>query len=190
MTPELIERTQKFLFASDDEMRKGGLALDQRNRLLRIRAMYEYWLRTPRLGDKAIVDECRRRYHISTSQAYEDVRIIKVCLGNLNEMTKGYYRYLFLARCEEAFDMARKKEDPNAFARALAALGKFTNLDKEDREAPDWSQIVPQSFEISTNPEDAGVKRVPGAVQRGEKLMKRYLREIEEAEYVEVEDNE
>lgn len=188
ITPEVIEKTQQFLFATEEEMIAAGLTTDQQKRLIRIRDMYTYWLRTPSLGDKAIADECRRRYAVSVSQAYEDIRIIKVCLGNLNQASKDYYRWLFLARCEEGFQMAREKQDPNAFARVLGNLGKYTRLDTDDKDAPDWSKLIPQNFEITDNPEAAGYKRTPNIEQLALKMWKRYVKEAEEAEYVEVPD--
>lgn len=190
ISPELVDMTQQFLFASEEDMISGGLSVDQRKRLIRIRQLYTYWLRHPQLAEKAIATECMQQYGMSASQAYEDVRIIKICLGNLNQATKEYYRWLFIERCEEGFKMAREKQDPNAFARVLATLGKYTRLDSDDKGAPDWSKLIPQNFEITSNPEDAGYKRIPGIEDYARKLEKRFTKEAEEAEYIEVSDEQ
>lgn len=186
MNPELIKRTQDFLFASEEEMRKGGLRKDARQRLLRLREMYAYWLRNPRLTDRQVVAEIKRRSSLSDSQAYEDLRLLKLCLGNLQQMTREWYQYLFIARCEEGFQMARDKGDAAAFAKVLAALGKFTRLDHEQLAGPDYSQIVPQQFEISSDPAVAGFKRIPNVLQLTQRLERRFKKEIEEAEYDEL----
>ena len=189
LNPELIERTQKFLFATEEEMAAGGLTTAQRGRLLRLRAMYSYWLNTPSLAEKAIVTELKKRYHVATSIAYEDVRLIKVCLGNLNQNTTDYYRYLFLARTEEAFQMARDKNDPRAFAAVLATLGKYTRLDHDETEAPDFETIAVQPFEISNNPEVSGFKRIENVEEIARKLYLKMSKDAAKAvEFEEVEE--
>ena len=128
MNPELIERTQRFLFASEEEMEEARLPMPVRTRLLRLRDMYAYWLRHPAYADKAIVAQLRLQYKVGFTQAYEDVRLLKICLGNLGQVTRQWCQFLFMQRCEEGFAMARASGDANAFAKVLSALGKFTRL--------------------------------------------------------------
>lgn len=144
MNPELIKRTQDFLFATEEEIRRGG---------------------------------------ISDRQVYEDLRLLKLCLGNLQQMTRDWYQYLFTARCEEDFQMARDKGDAGAFAKVLSSLGKFTRLDHEQLTGPDYSQIIPQQFEITSDPSVAGFKRIPNVLQLTRQLERRFKKEIEVAEY-------
>ncbi len=114
MNPELIKRTQDFLFASEEEMVKAHVPSDVRRRLFRLRDMYSYWLRNPKLGDRHILAEIKRRNNLGDTQAYEDLRLLKLCLGNLQQMTRDWYQYLFIARCEEGFQMARDKGEAGA----------------------------------------------------------------------------
>lgn len=189
MNPTLIQRTQKFLFATKEEMDEAGLAANVQARLLRLRDIYNYWLNNPQLRDSVIIDELKTRYNIGTTVAYEDLRLIKICLGNLNQCTTDYYRYVFLQRCEEAFEMARKKDDPKAFASALSAFGKYTKLDIPEGNVPDYSQIVPQQFEITADPEAAGFKRIPDLEKKVKKMLARYIQEAEtprEADAIEI----
>ena len=186
MNRELIERTQEYLFASEEEMKQARLPEPVRTRLFRIRDMYLYWLRTPRLTDGAVVQELQRKYKLSTTVAYDDVRLIKTILGNLNQATEDYYRWVFLQRAEEGFQMARTNNDPNAFARVLATYGKYTKLDKEKHEGPDYSMIVPQTFEISSDPEVAGFKKIPNVEEKARKIMAEF---IQDTDYEIVTDN-
>lgn len=160
MSPELIDKVHRFLFATEEEMSRARLRKDFVGRLLRLRAIYTYWNTHPHLAERDIVRHIRERWELGMSIAYEDVRIIKICLGNLNQCTQDYYRWLFLARTEEAFQMARDAGDSRAFAVALNALGKYTQLDKEQAERPDYSAIVPQTFEITTDPTAIGYQRI------------------------------
>ena len=107
MDKSLVDRAQKYLFASVEEMEQASLTSVMRARIDRLREMYTYWLQNPRLVDKDIVDQLQQRHQIGLSQAYEDVRVLKVCLGNLGRLTKDYDRYLFRLRCEEGWGMTR-----------------------------------------------------------------------------------
>ena len=186
MNPELIERTQRFLFASEEEMEEARLPMTVRTRLLRLRDMYAYWLRHPAYADKAIVAQLRLQYKVGFTQAYEDVRLLKICLGNLGQVTRQWCQFLFMQRCEEGFAMARASGDANAFAKVLSALGKFTRLDHDEAIGPDYSQIVPQQFELTTDPAVAGFERIPNVQERVRLLFKRFKKEAEEADAVEV----
>ena len=179
MTRELIERTQEFLFASEEEMKQARLPAPVRERLFRLRDMYMYWLRTPRLTDGAIAQEIQRRYKLSATVAYDDVRLIKTAIGNLNQASKEYHRWVFEQRAEEGFQMARTYHDPNAFAKMLASYGKYTGLDKEKHEGPDYSMIVPQTFEISGDPEVAGFKKIPNVEEKARKMVAEFIQEAD-----------
>ena len=185
ISPEIVERTQQYLFASEEEMVAAKLPEKVRTRLKRLRDMYVFWLNTPQLVDKAIVTEMQRRYHIGLSVAYEDVRLIKLCLGNLNQATTDYYRYLFLQRAEEAFQMARDKNDPKSFAAVLATLGKYTKLDQEEQVGPDYESIQVQTFEITSDPTASGFARIPNVEEVAKKMLARYSKETAQAMDVE-----
>lgn len=186
MNPELIERTQRFLFASEEEMEEAKLQPLVRQRMLRLRDMYAYWLRHPAYPDKAIVAQLRAQYNVGFTQAHEDVRLLKICLGNIGQVTRQWCQYVFLQRCEEGFAMARSSNDAYAFAKVLSALGKFTRLDHDESIGPDYSQIVPQQFELTSDPAVAGFERIPNVQERVRKLFDRFKKEAEEADVVEI----
>ena len=73
--------------------------------------MYNYWLQYPRIREQEIVLELQKRYQIQKSAAYEDIRIIKYLLGDLNKATKDYHRYRFIQRNEESYEMAKRIKD-------------------------------------------------------------------------------
>ena len=167
-------------------MREAGIQERIIDRLLRIRAIYTYWLNRPQLNDREIVAEMVKRYKLATRTAYDDLALIKTVLGSLNQCSQDYLRWVFLQRCEEGFEMARKKDDPSAFAKVLTAYGKYSRLDREEGLAPDYSAIVPQVFEISANPEDAGFKRIPDIEKKTDKMLKQFQREFQSVEFEEI----
>ncbi len=181
MTPSttLIPIVQQHLYSSVDEMQNAGIQPRLRERILRIRETYTYWLRYPRTSDKDIVQMIMEQHHVATTQAYADINIIKYILGSLNVQTKDYDRYLFRQRCEEGWEMARAAGDIKSFASITAAYVKGTGLDKEDLSRPDYSAIVPQSFTITSDPSVAGFTVVPGILEKAKKLEKKYIQEAE-----------
>ena len=82
--------------------------------------------------------------------------------------------------------MARSSNDASAFAKVLSALGKFTRLDHDESIGPDYSQIVPQQFELTSDPSVAGFERIPNVQERVRKLFDRFKKEAEEANVVEI----
>lgn len=82
--------------------------------------------------------------------------------------------------------MARSSNDASAFAKVLSALGKFTRLDHDESIGPDYSQIVPQQFELTSDPSVAGFERIPNVQERVRKLFDRFKKEAEEADVVEI----
>lgn len=189
MDSELVKRTQTYLFADEKEMVSAGLTAPQRLRMLRIRDMYAYWLRYPKTTERDLVLELKHRYRLtSDSQAYEDVRLVKICLGTLNQVTKDYDRYRFRQLFEEGIEVARQEHDANAYARLLAAYGKYMQLDKEEADAPAYSDIVPQTFTLTTDPTVIGFKPIKDWRKVAARLEARFIKEteVEEADYEEL----
>ena len=190
--PRKLERIQNFLFASLEEMQEACLPKREQERLLRLRGAYSYWLENPRIKEKDLARYLQNIHHIGQSAAYNDLRIIKVLLGSLNTATTEYYRWHFVNLCEEAFELARNANDGNgdakAFASALSAYLKGTQLDKEKAQAIDYSLIVPQTFEVVGDPAAAGLTVDHDAHSKAQKLLQRWRREMTEAPAVQFEE--
>lgn len=181
----LAETASKYILATNEEMEQAHLTIPMRARMIRLREMYALWLQNPRWCDRDIVSQLRSRYQLGLSQAYEDCRLVKVCLGNLGRLTRDYDRYLFRQRCEEGWQMAREKEDPKAFAAVTATYLKGTGLDRDEPAAPDYASIAPQQFVITSDPSVAGFKVIPGILERARRLEERYIEEVDEVEETE-----
>ena len=184
--PDFIDITQRFLFSTEEEMTEAKIPKNQQERILRLRDMYMYWLRHPQHGDRAIVNQLIFLYKVKPKVAYDDLHLLKICLGNINQVTRQWCQYVFLQRCEEGFAMARAKNDAGAFSKVLATFARYTRLDKDEQLGPEYDKIVPQQFEISTDPSVAGFERIPNLQERVNKLFARYKREAEQAEAEEI----
>lgn len=176
-SPRERQRIKEFLFATKKEMQEAHITTRAQQVILRVRDIYTYWLETPTATDKDIIKIDIERYGVSPRTAFDDIATIKILLGNLSRASTDYYRYLFLQRCEESFQMARDKNDARAFSATLSALGKYTRLDTDDAALPDYSQIVPQTFEITADPEASGFKRIPNLEEKIQKMLRGYIKE-------------
>ena len=67
--PEKVERAKQLLFASEEEFAAAKVATPERQRIMRLRTMYTYWLANPSLRDKAIVDALIEKFGIRVSVA-------------------------------------------------------------------------------------------------------------------------
>jgi len=181
-----IDWVLRYIFAGEDEIAEKHFSKPKVKRLMRLRSGYAYWQRWPKLNSAQVADHLMEQFGISHFQANDDVRMLRVCLGNFNSCSKEYDRYVFRVRAEEAFEMARKNNDAKAFAAALATFGKYAQLDKQEADKLAYDLIVPATFEPTENPEAAGFKRIPRAHIK--ELEAKYLKqtEIQEAVFEEV----
>ncbi|MGN1307092.1 MAG: hypothetical protein ACI4V3_05435, partial [Faecousia sp.] len=188
INPEIIDKVQRLLLAEESEIDAAGLKPGVKERIMRLREMYFYWIRNPRLNERQIVDVLRKQYELRLSQAYEDAQLLRICIGNIQQVTRQWSQWVFLQRCEEGFEMARKEGNINAFAKMLATFARGTKLSKEENTAPEYDQIVPQQFTVTTDPSVAGFRRIPNIHEKAKKLLQKYAAETEEpiAEYEEV----
>ena len=190
MNITLLDTAQKFLFADEREMQEAGLSTGTRGRMIRLRDLYNYWLAHPRLLDKDIVAEIIRRYQVGKSMAYEDLKVIKYCLGAMNQSTVEFERWQFRQRLDEAWNTARVNGDARAMAQLVNAQGKFMRLDKDAAAAPDYSTITPPFLEISGDVSVVGFEPIVDVEKLVKKLTARYIKaEAKDVEFEEV-DNE
>lgn len=189
--PATIDVCRNYLFADSDKMKAEGVPMVIQERLIRLRDMYNYWLQFPRKKDMEIVDELGRRYDISKSTCYEDVRIIKQLLGDLNQSTKEYHRLKFSQMIEETFDVARRVKDARAMAAAANYYGKYNKLDKEEAEDKGYDKIVIQPFEPTDDPTVIGIKPIPNLRDKIKSKIEQYWNDdIEDVEFEEIEFDE
>lgn len=187
MRKSTIELFKQFLFAEEDELDRSPLTEPQRRRIYRVRELYTMALHSPKLSDHDLEDYAMKKYDITRAMAWDDLSFVRLALGSVNKASVDYYRWVFLQRCQEGFQMARENNDASAFARVLAAFGKYTQLDRDESNQPDYSQITPQTFEISADPSVAGYKPIPNLEKKIQKMMRRYTIEEKDVEFEPIE---
>lgn len=188
--PANIDQYSRLVVLNDDELRKQNVAAAIRERLKRIRGVYAYWLQFPTKTSKEIVDYNMKMFGVGRAQAYDDLHLTQVLLGNLQQTSKEFMRWKINQDLEHDLQLARSIND----MRAVASIEKNRILnnrtDKDDEPELEYDKIVPQTFEPTDDPSVIGIKKVPGLRDRIRRLEKKYGRNIEDAEYEEIKDGD
>jgi hypothetical protein len=177
-----FDKLQKSLF--DDSVALTEKDLEIRKRY---QAVFVIWLENPVWSDKDIIRYMRQSMNLGKTQAYEDLQKIKIMLGNVRNASKEWQRFRVIEMCLETYNMAKKRGDIKAMAMATDKLGKYTKLDKDDIENPNWGNIIPPILEPTSDPSVLGVTRTPEFKKRVEKLKRQYLGEdliVEDADVI------
>lgn len=175
--PSIADSAQQYLFTDRDKMIRSGVPEATINHIIRIRDVYSYWLQFPQKKDREIVGELMRRGNIQRSAAYEDLRLIKQLLGDLNKVSKDYARYRFLQMVERAYEVAENSGDARSMVAAADKLGKYMGLAEADEVDKGYDKIPVQIFAVTDNPEVIGLKRLPNARDRIKAMKQKYWNE-------------
>lgn len=175
--PSIADAAQQYLFTDRDKMIRSGVPEATINHIIRIRDVYSYWLQFPKKKDREIVSELMRRGNIQRSAAYEDLRLIKQLLGDLNKVSKDYARYRFLQMVERAYEVAENSGDARSMVAAADKLGKYMGLAEADEVDKGYDKIPVQIFAVTDNPEVIGLKRLPNARDRIKAMKQKYWNE-------------
>lgn len=177
-----LELCRKHLY--DDVNSMTGILPAVKDRIVRIRAGFTYWNDFTRKKEKEIAQHLMAMYGIEKSTAYDDVRLIKELLGNINKASKDWHLYKTNCWLEEAVEMARIKNNEDGIIKAAAVSGKINKLDKDDPTEFPWDDIKPQTWTITHDPSVIGIKPIPNLKDKIAKLFEKYKTDIEIVEDV------
>lgn len=185
--PVNIDEYSRLVVMDDDELQRQNIAASTRERLKRLRGLYAYWLQFPSKFDKEIVDQDMKLFHVSRAQAYDDLHLTQILLGNLQQASKEFMRWKINRDLEDDLQRARRKGD----LRAVASIEKNrimnNRTDKDDEPELEFDKIVPQNFELTDDPTVIGIAKVPGLRDKIRRLEKKYGdTRIEDADYEEI----
>lgn len=156
------------------------LAEKQKEQLRRYQSVFTVWLENPWMSNKALREFLVNSYHISVTQAYQDIKNVQILLGNVKQAAKEWYRYIANEMVKQAIcDFDNSGEDAkSAFFRAKAkiaaaeALVKINRLNKIDADPFDWDQIKLPDFEPTNDPVEAGILTGTSRSELAEKIRK------------------
>ena len=185
--PAVQDIVQVDLFTSEEVLREKYPDVSV-ERVLRLRAMYNWFISNPESKDKEFVDECLSRYGVSKTLAYDDLRIIKSVLPHITQASRDYHRWKYNEMILETYQMAKKRKDTKTMERAATSYAKFNNVNVEDEQSVPYDLIVVQPFTATQDPSVLGIKPMPNIEKKISDLIAKYRAEsmdIDDIEYEE-----
>lgn len=151
------------LFRKDD-----SLTPKQKELLQRYEAAFTIWLDRPWMSDKEIRNFLTKRFGISLSQAYQDIKNLQFLFGKVRNASKEWYRYMANELIKEAIGELEDTDGDKdcvksavllagAKIAAAEALVKINRLNKLDADPFDWDQLKLPEFEPTNDPVEAGI---------------------------------
>ena len=187
MLPVNLDQYSRYVTLDDSELRELRVAESVLVRLRRIRGLYAYWLQFPSKLDNDLVQYDIAMFKVSLTSAYDDLHMVKVLLGNLQQTTKEFMRWKINKSIEEDIAAARRAGDFRSVAALTKVMVQNNRTDKDDEPDLEFDKIVPQNFEPTDDPTVLGIERVPDLRGRIRALYKRYSNTmVQDAEYEEI----
>ena len=188
--PVNIDQYQLNLFSSVEEMRNNNVAEHIIVRLLRLRALYTFWLNFPMKTTREMVQQDMTMHpDIKQREAYDDIKLIKILIGNLEAESKEWHRHVFNRRTDEVFHQAMRDHDNRAAEKANADYAKYNRVGEIDPQPFDYDDIIPHQIEPTDDPTVIGIapiKDLRGSIRR---LKKKLGADIQDAEFIELNDD-
>lgn len=185
--PAVQDIVHTDLFTSEDELRE-KYPTTSVERLLRIRAMYNWFISNPDSKDKEFVDESIYRYGVSKTLAYDDLRVIKSVLPHITQASRDYHRWKYNEMILETYQMAKKRKDTKTMERAATSYAKFNNVNVEDEQSVPYDLIVVQPFTATQDPTVLGIKPIPNIDKKITELIAKYRAESIDIDDIEFEE--
>lgn len=155
-------------------------------RVERLRELAAYWRSYPSTSTKELVARCQQLFKVQQSQAYDDIHLLKILVGNLEATTKEFARWRVNQMIEEDRTAARRDGDWRAVASMQKNYILNNQTDKPDTPDMAFEKIVPLQIEPTDDPSVLGIKVPKNLRQLRDKLIKRYSRDEEYVDYEEV----
>lgn len=188
--PVDIDIYSRNLPLSSEEMRADRVPESTIARVERLRELAAYWRSYPSTSPKELVQRCSQLFKVQQSQAFDDVHLLKVLIGNLEATTKEFSRWRVNQMIEEDRKAARRDGDWRAVASMQKNYILNNQTDKPDTPDMAFDKIVVQPFEPTDDPSAAGVKVPKNHRQLRDKYIKMYSREEEFTDYEDVTNKE
>lgn len=181
--PTTLEVCRKYLYTDIDQVPDV-----YRERILRIRDGYTHWFCFPSKSRKQVATHICESHKTDIRTAYYDIEIIEILLGQIKESSKVWKRFRVNSMLEDAYALAEKQENSKAMTLAADKMGRYNMLDKTDPDKIPFEEIIPQPFEPTDDPTSLGITKDPEIRKKKNKMLEKYLGEIEitDVTYVDV----
>ena len=184
--PVNIDKYSEYLPIDSEQLRRDLVPEDTIQRVERLRELSAYWRSYPSTSAKELVTRCEQLFRVGKSQAYDDIHILKILIGNLEATTKEFARWRANQMIEEDRLAARRDGDWRAVASMQKNYIINNQTDKEDSPDKAFERIVPLVLEPTDDPSVLGIKAPKTLRQLRDKLIRRFTRDSEFDDYEDV----
>ena len=192
--PVNIDEYVSYIVMNDEELRDQHVSPAVIQRLHRLRGLYAYWLQFPDKFERDILQQDISLFGVGRAQAYDDVRLVQILLGNMQQATRNFMRWKINQDLEADLRAARRRGD----YRSVASLEKVrvmnNRTDKEDEPETNYDRIPLFGVVFTSNPSALNIPGYDNEASLRKDIIamnKRYSREIEnEKEFTDYEEVE
>jgi len=155
----------------------------------RLEKILEIRLKEVSLPDVELYKRVKHHYpQITFYNFCKDINYVERILANQIDPTgdprKVFIRYFIGEVTKQAIEIAKEKKDAYTMAYASNIMGKHNQTDKEDIIRPPFDKIIPQTFEITSDPSVLGIKPIDDLDKRKKELADKYGIVIEKLEFI------
>ena len=187
---DLDEYAKWLPIIDSQEMKDAHLPEHFVQRLKRIKGIYDYWLQFPQKTANDILQFEEQQFGIKKTQAYSDIRLVRLLLGENETSTKQFYRWKINIIIEDAIKGAKRAGDFRSIASLVKDYILNNQTDKPDPLELDFEKIVPEKFDMSN---DISIV-MPGKKKTSRKTINNMLKKygmtpdmkVEDADYEEM----
>lgn len=178
--PQTLELCRVHLFDDIDRLKNNSLSQQAIDRILRLRAAFNLWNKYPLKKEAEIRDFIMKHAGVERTAAYEDIQILKILLGDFQETSKEFHRFRFNHMIDKAYEMAERKQDARGMATAAGHYAKYNKIDQDEAVKIPYEDIVPQTFEPTSDPTVIGIKPIPNIREKIAGMKRKYMADIAE----------
>ncbi|SDK35137.1 hypothetical protein SAMN05421823_102529 [Catalinimonas alkaloidigena] len=100
-----------------------------------------------------VVEMLMKKFGCSKATAYRDIQATEQVFGSINRTQKEYWRMILREMMLETRDLAKQNEDLRTMTAAEKNLMQLMQLDQQDPELPDYSELQPADITLGFFPE-------------------------------------
>ncbi len=189
--PVDIDEYMSLMPLDEDELIEKQIPASMLERVKRLRGMYAFWLQYPRQSLSELVHRDVSMFHVKQSQAYDDINLVQVMLGNLQNATKDFWRWKINQEIDEDRQAAKRASDFRALASMQKNRIKNNRTDTPDEPELGFEKIIPAEFKMSNDPTIIGLKDTPNLKELIVQLERKYgADEVTYTDFEELEDKD
>jgi hypothetical protein len=175
------DKVDMLAAAMEDESKQAELCDRDREHLKRLKDIYAYWLDHPMLTDLRVRDYIMTTQGQNKMQAYRDLYLVKLLLGNAPKANKEFMRYRsnYLYEMAAAAAIAGNDSKAKALTKIADGIVKANQLDVPEGEDYPFEEIVPKDYSFSVDPTVIGITPEPDVKTKAMRLLKQYAEEID-----------